>query len=74
MMKISGHRNFESFQKYIKLDEILAGDSLKKLPMFQDETANESTTKPKPIDEDSLVSPTLQQLEQISIDLQETAN
>jgi|GEM_PF-2291380 len=35
VMKISGHKGFESFQKYIKLDELLAVDSLKALPMFQ---------------------------------------
>ena len=35
VMRISGHKNFESFQKYIKLDEILVADSLKALPMFQ---------------------------------------
>jgi site-specific recombinase XerD len=35
VMKISGHKTFEAFQKYIKLDELLAVDSLKALPMFQ---------------------------------------
>jgi integrase len=34
VMKISGHKTFEAFQKYIKLDELLAVDSLKALPMF----------------------------------------
>lgn len=36
VMKISGHKTFEAFQKYIKLDELLAVDELKKLPMFTD--------------------------------------
>lgn len=48
VMKISGHRNFESFQKYIKLDEILALDNLKSLPMFQ-EKATPKPPRPKKV-------------------------
>jgi len=62
VMKISGHKNFESFQKYIKLDEILAGDSLKALPMFQDKTIQKPENKVKVVPRIILSNPTLQQL------------
>jgi hypothetical protein len=35
VMKISRHKTFEAFQKYIQLDELLAVDSLKQLPKFK---------------------------------------
>jgi hypothetical protein len=33
-MKVSGHKTFDAFQKIIKLDELFAFHSLKKLTMF----------------------------------------
>lgn len=62
VMKISGHKNFESFQKYIKLDEILAGDSLKALPMFQDKIMEKPVSKENIKPKIILSNPTLQQL------------
>jgi|ERR1035437_2396017 site-specific recombinase XerD len=35
VMKISGHKTFEAFEKYIKLDEKMVYDSLKDLEMFK---------------------------------------
>jgi hypothetical protein len=34
-MKISGHKTFEAFEKYIKLDEKMVYDSLKDIEMFK---------------------------------------
>jgi len=38
VMKISGHKTFEAFEKYIKLDEKMVYDSLKDLEMFKPAT------------------------------------
>jgi hypothetical protein len=35
VMKISGHKTFEAFEKYIKLDEKMVYDSLKDIEMFK---------------------------------------
>lgn len=44
VMKISGHKTFEAFEKYIKLNEMMVYDSLKDLEMFKDV----KEVKPKP--------------------------
>jgi hypothetical protein len=50
VMKVSGHKTFDAFRKYIKLDELLAVDSLKKLPMFVEipESKQKKTAVRKP--------------------------
>jgi site-specific recombinase XerD len=35
VMKVTGHATLADFDKYIKMNEVLAGEGLKKLPMFQ---------------------------------------
>jgi hypothetical protein len=52
VMKISGHKTFEAFEKYIKLDEKMVYDSLKDLEMFKPATkvkVNKKLAPKKPI-------------------------
>jgi len=34
-MKVTGHATLADFDKYIKMNEVLAGEGLKKFAMFQ---------------------------------------
>lgn len=57
VMKISGHKSLEAFEKYIKFSELDVTDTLKALPMFR-QPKGKPVKKVKPV----VKAPTLQQL------------